>query len=85
MFIKEEPELSEAKIKKWLEPFMVLCIGLVSGNPPLCAYLCFAAVCLFITVHRAEGWIRRRVIEMNDAVLMQQDVAERFRKLQERR
>jgi hypothetical protein len=83
--ITENRQCSEIDIKKWLEPCLVLCVGLCTRNAPACAYLCSAAVCLSITAHRTEGWIRRHVIDMNDAVLMQQDIAERFRRLQERR
>jgi hypothetical protein len=83
--ITENQQRSEVDVKKWMEPCFVLCVAICIKNAPVRVYLCFAAMCLFIIAHRAESWIRRQVTDMNDAVLVQQDIAERFRRLQELR
>jgi hypothetical protein len=44
-------------------------------------YVTFSSCALFMRVHSAEMWLRRRAAEMNDAVLEQQDVTQRFRDL----
>lgn len=76
----------EHRIKKYFEPFAVICIsGLIGEHSPcMAAYLAVSAACLFVSGQRAEGWMRRRVIDMNDAVVEQQHVAERFQTLNQR-
>jgi hypothetical protein len=73
----------EIKVKKFVEPFVVLAIGGLIGNhnPPLAIYLVLASFCLTMTAHASDNWIRRRAMEMNDALLDQQHIAERFHDL----
>jgi hypothetical protein len=77
------PWLSEMTVKKYVEPFFVCAIGLLVGNhnPPLAIYLAASAFCLLTSTHAGEAWLRRRVMEMNDAVSEQEQVAERFREM----
>lgn len=77
------PWCSEATVKKFVEPLFVAAIGifLTDWNPPLGIYVTFSSCALFMRVHSAEMWLRRRAAEMNDAVLEQQDVTQRFRDL----
>lgn len=77
------PCCSEATVKKFVEPLFVFGVGMLLGdwNPPLGVYMCFASACLLVRVHHAEMCLRRRAAEMNDAVLEQEDVAQRFRDL----
>lgn len=80
---KSYPHLSELAIKRWIEPFIVMCVGLTACllNPPLGVYLTIGAVMLRLNVERMERWTRMRVREMNDAVFDQEDIAFRFRSM----
>jgi hypothetical protein len=81
--LNSRSRICEIKVKKFVEPFVVLAIGGLIGNhnPPLAIYLVIASFCLMVTVHESDNWIRRRATDMNDAVLDQQVIAERFRDL----
>ena len=77
------PRLSEDKAKKYVEPMLVFTAGLLllELTPALAVYLCVAAACLHVSAWETEKWMRRRALDMNDAVHEQQDIAERFRVL----
>ncbi len=79
--IKPNARLSEITIKKFVEPIVVLGIAaLISDyNQPLAAYLIVAVSCLVGSNLRAAMWMRGRVMDMNDAVADQEQVAQQFR------
>ena len=74
---------SEVTVKQWFEPLLVGSVAFLIGenNVPLAAYLLGAAVCLFMSVFTREQSVRQRAAAMNDAVIEQQIVAERFREM----
>jgi small basic protein len=51
-------------------------------NAPLGMYLLGAAACIGLSVFNSELSMRRRVMEMTDAVSEQHVIAERFREIQ---
>jgi hypothetical protein len=82
--LKAFPRLSEEKAKAYIEPLLALGVGLIllDVNQPFSVFLCFAGTCMHISARETERSMRRRAMDMNDAVCEQQDVAERFRVLQ---
>jgi hypothetical protein len=80
------PKASEEAVKRFIEPLLVLmAAGLTSDfNQPLSNYFLFAAICLFVSANLNALWFRTRAVELNDAVIEQQVVAERFRQMQRR-
>ncbi len=74
---------SEVTVKQWFEPLLVGTVAFVIGenNVPLAAYLLGAAVCLFMSVFTREQSVRQRAAAMNDAVMEQEIIAERFREM----
>ena len=50
-------------------------------NPPLGTYLMLAAGSLCISVCASEAEERTRALDMNDAVMNQESVADRFREM----
>ena len=76
--------LSEVTVKQFVEPLFVALTGAFIGNynAPLGMYLLIAAACVGVSVFNSEMSVRRRVMEMTDAVNEQQVVAERFREIQ---
>jgi len=79
--------LPEEAVKRFVEPFFVMCAGVVSYdfNEPLGGYLMFAAVCLFISTNLDDMWTRTRALDISDAVMEQQVTAQRFREMQNKR
>lgn len=77
------PRTSEAKIKAWIEPLCVFLAGLIvrATDVPLGSYLIVAAIALFFTNGVIAAVERARITELNDALIDQQIVAERFRRL----
>ncbi len=75
------PRLSETTIKVTLEPALVFASGIAlsSIDTPLGTYLVVAAVALFLTESTIESVSRARVRALNDALIEQQQLAERFR------
>lgn len=75
--------VSEKTLKRFIEPALVLGVGLWIGdhNWPLSLYLIGGAIGLFLTVNDALFHEDRQAVEMNDAVIAQQCAAERFREL----
>jgi hypothetical protein len=72
---------SEVTFKRFVEPLLVLSFGflILLANPPLGTYLMLAAGGLFISVNASIAEERTRALDMNDAVIHQEIVAERFR------
>ncbi len=74
---------SEVTVKQWFEPLLVGIVAFLIGetNVPLAAYLLGSAVCLFMSTFGREQSVRQRAAAMNDAVIEQEIVAERFREM----
>lgn len=71
--------------KQVREPLAVLVMGLIiysAFNPPLGAYFMFAAASLAVTNRMYQMWTDRQAMDMQDATINQQLVAERFQELQ---
>lgn len=79
--MSDRAKWSEMTIKRFVEPLIVLCIGFLFllVSPPLGAYLMTAAVGLFMSVSAIDLEDRTRALDMHDAVIHQEVVAERFR------
>lgn len=80
-FFKTMPE---QRIKAGPEPLFVFIAGaaLMSVTAPLGSYLMVAAFSLFAMHAVADAVERAQAVEMNDALIEQQNVAERFRQMQ---
>jgi small basic protein len=76
--------LSEVTVKQFVEPLFVAVAAVFVGNynAPLGMYLLGAAACIGLSVFNSELSMRRRVMEMTDAVSEQHVIAERFREIQ---
>lgn len=79
----ERAKLSELTVKRGLEPIFVLFWGyfIRQVNPPLGTYLMLAAAGLCISASANEAEQHMQVMDMNDAVVDQEGVAERFRQM----
>ena len=75
------PRLSEITVKRFIEPLLVFLGGVftLQVNQPLGFYWMIAAACMCGQASQAEAWERMQATNMHDAVLDQQEVAERFR------
>ncbi len=85
-FMNGRSKLSEVQWKKCVEPFVSGFFGAglyVQGERPLGAYLMIAGACLFISVAMAELQFHHRAMALNDQVIEQEYVAERFREMRE--
>jgi hypothetical protein len=83
--MKARSKLSEVQFKRYIEPVLAASTGLtlcMMGERPLGVYLIIAGVCLFISVSMSELQFEQRAAAMNDQVIEQQYVAERFREMQ---
>jgi hypothetical protein len=76
----------EIDIKQRIEPLLVLFVGIgvLPYSQPLGGYLMAAAIALAASVGMTEAQQRIRAMDMNDAVISQTDVAERFRDMNRR-
>jgi hypothetical protein len=74
--------LSEAKAKAAVEPLLVVLVGamVMNSSPPLGSYLVAAAVGLMLSHGALEAHERTRLMDMNDSVIDQRHLAERFRR-----
>lgn len=73
---------SELTCKRLLEPVLVLSLGYLIyslGQQPLGAYLMWAAVCLCISVNASARCHDLMAIELQDSIIAQGQLAERFR------
>jgi hypothetical protein len=77
------PWISEIGVKKFVEPPAAFAVGLAlcAYSPPLGIYVILGAFALMGSAIASDEAQRVRAIEMNDAVIEQQLVAERFRDL----
>jgi hypothetical protein len=79
-------KISELHCKRYVEPLLTALAGLglyhLQGERPLGVYLMIAAACLFISVTISEIQFEQRAAAMNDQVIEQEYVAERFREMQ---
>ena len=73
--------LSEITVKRFVEPLLVFLGGVftLQVNQPLGFYWMIGAACMCGQASQAEAWERMQATNMHDAVLDQQEVAERFR------
>lgn len=77
--------LPEKKLKAVIEPALVLVVGVffMQGNPPLGSYLIVAGICHALNTALIESVERSRALQMNDALIEQQQLGERFRKMRD--
>jgi hypothetical protein len=77
------PTWDEVTVKRFVEPLTTFLIGAcwLPQNQPLGFYLMITAFCMAATNTAFDGWNRVQALDMNDAVVRQQQIAERFRKL----
>lgn len=73
----------ERIVKQFVEPFLVIVVAflLTDWNPPLGMYLVMVAFCLFVHSARMNGYSHLQLMDLHDAVIEQQQRAERFREL----
>jgi len=85
--IKPGAKCSELTVKRVVEPAIVMAAGFLlrQVNPPLGTYLMLAGGSLFISVSASETEQRTRALDMNDAVINQEQVADRFRDMRSER
>ena len=72
---------SEITFKRWIEPFLVLGAGLLwaEGNEPIGTYLMLCAASMAYLAHASIFVEQNRVHDLNDSVIDQLTLAERFR------
>jgi len=73
----------EQIFKQFVEPSLVIAVAflMTDWNPPLGMYLVMVAFCLFIHSARMNGYAHLQLMDLHDAVIEQQQRAERFRDL----
>jgi hypothetical protein len=78
------PRMSEAKVKSKVEPAFCFIAGifLMYLSEPLGSFVLVATVGLVLSQSTIESVERARVMELNDAMIEQQSIAERFREMQ---
>lgn len=78
--------IDEVAFKRFVEPVFALLAGygLRQIDPPLGTYLMIGGVCMFLTVSAGQTVERARAVDMNDAVIEQEWIAERFREMRGR-
>ena len=83
VILGSQARVSEATVKQYVEPMLVFTIALAVGpfNPPMGYYLFIAGFCLMLSAYESEYRVRLRTMEMNDAVMEQQEIGGRFREL----
>lgn len=87
-YINARTKLSELQCKKYFEPLYVAAAGLglyLLGEQPLGVYFVIAGACLFLSVAISDLEFERRAAAMNDQVIEQEYVAERFREMHDGR
>lgn len=77
------PKFTETQVKLRTEPLLVLAVGYIASlmNRPLGVYIMVSAAALLLTAILTEQYERVRAMDMNDAVIEQRQLAERFREL----
>jgi hypothetical protein len=82
--MNRKTKMTELQCKRYFEPLYVASIGLglyLLGEQPLGVYFMIAGACLFISVSMAQLQFEQRAKAMNDQVIEQEYVAERFREM----
>jgi hypothetical protein len=82
--MNKRTKMTELRCKQYFEPLYVASAGLglyLLGEQPLGAYLMIAGACLYISVTMAAIQFDQRAAAMNDQVIEQEYVAERFREM----
>jgi hypothetical protein len=76
------PKLSENTVKKFVEPGVLLLVGLIVSDvsEPFGKYLMFAGICLFLSIAIGDAWIQKRAMDARDALIEQQSVADYLRR-----
>jgi hypothetical protein len=82
-FLGPKAKISEIAMKRFWEPGITGLLGLAvrDFNAPLGTYLIFGAISMACSVGASEAIERQRALDMNDAVIDQQQTAERFREM----
>lgn len=77
------PALPEALVKQWIEPGLMLGIGIAvtALNPPLGTYFLGGGIALAVTNGLAHGLRKQQALDMQDSLIEQQLLAERFREV----
>jgi hypothetical protein len=72
---------SEITFKRWIEPFLVLGAGLLwaRGNEPIGTYLMLCGASIACLTHMSQVQDEVRLNDLNDSVIEQRTLAERFR------
>jgi hypothetical protein len=83
-FLGPKAKISELRMKQVWEPAVTMLLGWAvrdEFNAPLGTYLMIGGVCLFISVSTSTAVERMQALDLSDAVLEQEMVAERFREM----
>ena len=77
---------NELLIKQFYEPLLIAVVAVLvfDWNPPLGAYLIFAAACLYFSVWINRMWETHRAMDLRDAIFDQQQSAQTLREFQPR-
>jgi hypothetical protein len=77
------PRVNEVTIKRFLEPLLVFVVGCCTmpHSQSLGTYLIVAAIALAGSVNMWTAQQRVQAMDMNDAVISQTEIAERFREM----
>jgi hypothetical protein len=78
------PEWREVNVKQ-VEALLAMCVGYAIGlvNKPLGHYLLLASSFVLVRAYAHASQLRSRAVELNDSVIEQKMVAERFREIQD--
>lgn len=77
------PKASEVTVKRFIEPAALLGVSVMvmEFNQPLGTYLRLGGIGLFLSVNMIAVYDRARAMDLNDAVIDQEQVAEQFRNM----
>ena len=77
------PWASELTVKKYIEPLAAILAGYLTlpFSQPLGLYWMIGGICIASFTSSAEAWERKRATDMHDAVIEQQQIADRFRSM----
>ncbi len=83
--MKAHSRVSEVQFKRYFEPILAASTGVtfcIMGEQPLGVFLMIAGASVYLSVTMSELQFAQRAAAMNDQVIEQQYVAERFREMQ---
>ncbi len=81
-FLGPKATVTELTMKRFWEPLITLLLGCVCRdwyNAPLGTYFMIGGGCLFVSVNAAIMTMQMRTLDLNDATIEQEIIAERFR------